>query len=205
MNAVMLSELVRLGISSVVAPKNAAAELLTFEMDRAVRYQFALLVVVVSGLASQIIFGFGQETTDEQVTRLWFQTPLGTAAVEAGMLTAIVLATVLVGRAFGGTGNMDDAVLLIAWLQLISLLVQSAFAVFMRVGEILNLSGGAYSGSFGITLTVAVLGYLFWMFVSFVTVLHSFSSTVKVLFGTVLTILFVAVGITSLIATLVAP
>lgn len=196
----MLSDLVKLGVSSVRSPRNAATQLLNVELSRAVRYQFALLVVVLSGIASQLFFGIGSAEVDGTDARMWMQSPFGTAALEAGMLTMIVLATVLVGRVFGGTGTFDDAVLLIAWLQLISLFVQAAFAIVVMLGRNLSLMG-AYSSGFGVTMTVAILGYLFWMYVSFVTALHSFASTTKVFFGVVLTILALAVAITSLLTT----
>ena len=196
----MLSDLVKLGISSVRSPRTAATQLLNVELSRATRYQFALLVVVLSGLASQLIFGIGSAEVDGTDTRMWMQSPFGTAALEAGMLTMIVLATVLVGRAFGGTGTFDDAVLLIAWLQLISLFVQAGFAVIVMLGRNLSLMG-AYSSGFGVTMTVAILGYLFWMYVSFVAALHSFASTAKVFLGVVLTVLALAVAITSLLTT----
>ena len=197
----MLSDLVKLGISSVRSPRNAATQLLNVELSRAARYQFALLVVVLSGIASQLLFGIGTAEVDGTEARMWMQSPFGTAALEAGMLSMIVLATVLVGRAFGGTGTIDDAVLLIAWLQLISLFVQAAFALVVMLGRNLSLAG-AYSSGFGVTMTVAILGYLFWMYVSFVAALHSFESTAKVFFGVVLTILALAVAITSLLTTM---
>lgn len=196
----MLSDLFKLGIFSVRSPRTAATQLLNVDLSRTTRYQFALLVVVLSGLASQLIFGIGSAEVDGTETRAWMQSPFGTAALEVGMLTMIVLATVLVGRAFGGTGTFDDAVLLIAWLQLISLFVQTGFALIVMLGRNLSLLGD-YSSGFGVTMTIAVLGYLFWMYVSFVAVLHSFASTAKVFFGVVLTVLALAVAITSLLTT----
>ena len=204
LNAVMLSDLIKLGISSARSPRTAAAQLLSVELNRAARYQFALLLVVLSGLSSQLILGLGSADVGENDAGIWIRSPFGTAALEAGMLAVIVLATVLVGRAFGGTGNLDDAVLLITWLQLIALIVQVAFALVVFLGQGLNLVGVHASG-FAVFLTLAVICYFFWMYACFVTVLHSFVSPVKVLFGVIAVILAIAVAVSSLLTALIVP
>ena len=110
--------------------------------------------------------------------------------MEAGLLSIVVLGTTLVGRLFGGKATLDDSVLLISWLQLVSVFVQSALAIILQFLP-LGLIGGM--------LTVGAVFYLFWMYVCFVTVLHGFQSTAKVFFGTLMIILGAAVGITSLL------
>ena len=186
----MLTSILTFGAMTMRTPKSAAAELLRIRASRAQRYELALLVVVLGGLASRLLVGSNPAEDSEAGGQSWLASPFGAAAMEAGLLSIVVLGTTLVGRLFGGKATLDDSVLLISWLQLVSVFVQSALAIILQFLP-LGLNGGM--------LTVGAVFYLFWMYVCFVTVLHGFQSTAKVFFGTLMIILGAAVGITSLL------
>ncbi|MCE2521967.1 MAG: hypothetical protein J4F49_01940 [Rhodobacteraceae bacterium] len=188
LNAVMLSDLIKLGISSIRSPRAAATQLLNIELNRVARYQFALLVVILSALSAELILGLGSADLGETdaPTRLW--SPFGFAALEAGILAVIILATVLVGRASIGTGKLDDALLLIAWLRLIALNVQIAFALALSVGQALDLVG-PHADATATFLIFAAMGYLIWMYANFVAALYSIDSPVKAFIKVILTVL----------------
>ncbi len=198
----MLNQIIRLGISTLRSPKTAAADLLAAGIDRNTRYLLAALVIVLGGLVSQLIFGLSTSETDMPEVQNWLATPFGTVALEAALLAVVVLATVLVGRAFGGTGNAEDALLLFSWLQVVSITVQLALYFATSLLDGLSSGSGSLLGVTGI-LTIGVVCYLFWVFVNFVTVLHSFESALKVMFGTIATMLAIAFGITSLAVVLI--
>ena len=186
----MFTSILAFGAMTMRTPKSAAAELLRIRINRAQRYEIALLVVVLGGLASRLLVGSNPVEDAEAGGQNWLASPFGAAAMEAGLLSIVVLGTMLVGRLFGGKATLDDSVLLISWLQLVSVFVQSALAIILQFLP-LGLIGGM--------LTVGAVFYLFWMYVCFVTVLHGFQSTAKVFFGTLMIILGAAVGITSLL------
>ena len=201
----MLNELKRLGVLTITTPRAAARELLGSRLTFEGRLVAAALVVVLSAIVSQLIFnldaGAATESENLQGWIYWAQTPFGATMLEAGMLAFAVLVTVLAGRIFGGKGNFGDAILLITWLQAITLGFQIALSIMDLVARNLGMAG-AYSGSIGFTVTFLVLAYMFWVFVNFVTELHGFRSAVKVLGGTILAVFAIAFGLTSLIAVL---
>ena len=196
----MLHNLIKLGICSVRTPRAAAIQLLDAGLDRVSRYQFAALVVVLSGIASQILFT--GSASDAEGSSFFMGTAFGTAILEAGMLAGTVLATHLFGRAFGGTGRMDDAVLLVAWLQLISLVVQLGLLLLFELGGGLIGPGNSVARGAAVGATILSIGYLLWVYANFVTVLHSFESALKVLLGVILTAMALAVGIATLATSL---
>ncbi len=203
----MLNELKRLGITTITAPRAAARELLESRLTMEARLVAAALIVVLSAIVSQLIFGISTDIEiDGENLRgwvYWVRTPFGATALEAGMLAFLVLVTVLVGRLFGGKGSFDGAILLVTWLQALALVFQAAFWVMDLVSRNLG-AAGANTGSIRFTVTFLVLAYMFWVYVNFVTELHGFNSAVKVLAGTVLTVLAIAFGLTSLLAVFAA-
>lgn len=78
------------------------------------------------------------------------------------------------GRMFGGTGRFEDALLLLAWLQLLMVAVQAAQLLLALVIPPLAV----------IFMLVAV-GLFFWILTDFVRALHGFSSRGMVMLGIV--------------------
>ncbi|MCL4676639.1 MAG: YIP1 family protein [Pararhodobacter sp.] len=97
-------------------------------------------------------------------------------AAGQGVLNGVVVALVAyAGRAFGGTGSFDDALLLMAWLQSVTvalLVLQLAVLVLIPA---LNLP-----------VTLASIVISVWMLVGFVCALHGFQSRIMVLVGGVM-------------------
>ncbi|MBU9698387.1 YIP1 family protein [Rhodobacteraceae bacterium HSP-20] len=106
-------------------------------------------------------------------------TPIG-PAIWAGMVASGMVMTVLlvhhVGRWRGGSGQLGDAVLLVAWLQFIQLLT-----VLLQIVVMLVLPFAAPLVEIG-----GVLLFL-WLLVHFVAELHGFRSIGLVFLGVVVT------------------
>jgi hypothetical protein len=99
--------------------------------------------------------------------------PFAATGVQAGAnLLAVVLMT-NVGRAFGGQGRCEDAVLLVAWLQALMVGVQLVQLVAMLV--LPPLAG---------IVTILAVALFFWLLTGFVQAMHGFQSRLMVLFGT---------------------
>jgi len=95
-------------------------------------------------------------------------------------VAAVVLIT-RVGRAFGGTGRYEDALLLVGWLQLLMVGFQAVQVVAMVVLP-----------PFAALIMVLSVAAFFWLLTGFVRALHGFSSRVLVLLGVFATVFGVA-------------
>lgn len=89
------------------------------------------------------------------------------------VVMAIMAAAIYqVGRMFGGTGTVDNTLLVVIWLQFINLLVQAVGFFFML----------ALAVPFVLVLMVTAI-ISTWLLVNFVAVLHGFESLAKVFGG----------------------
>jgi len=95
-------------------------------------------------------------------------------------VAAVVLIT-RVGRAFGGTGRYEDALLLVGWLQLLMVGFQAVQVVAMVVLP-----------PFAALIMVLSVAAFFWLLTGFVRALHGFSSRILVLLGVFATVFGVA-------------
>ncbi|QLQ18983.1 MAG: YIP1 family protein [Exiguobacterium profundum] len=114
--------------------------------------------------------------------------PLGTVVMSALALSILVFGSFLIGRAFGGRGQLDQAALLIAWLQAIFLMLQLVQVVFMMILPVV----AELIGTFGLALFL-------WLLTPFVAELHGFQSVWKVLFGIIGSVFAIAFALSILI------
>ena len=174
---------------SILDPKRAGRIVLSYRLSNRTIAELAALVLVLSVLAMTLsLMALGPMPMQ----------PMMVAAGQALALGVLVLATFLVGKLFGGTGNLLQTVVLICWLQLVLLVIQFlqiAIALVVPFSDTPLLVGLSIDDS----LAVLSLFLFFWLYVNFVTVLHSFRSAVKVMVGVVLTIFALAFGFFSLL------
>jgi len=101
--------------------------------------------------------------------------PWSFAAGQAALNLLVVFLVTYVGRGFGGSGSFDDALLLMGWMQAVTvamLMLQLAAMVFMPA-----LSFPIAMASILVTL---------WMMTGFICALHGFQSRILVLIGGVM-------------------
>lgn len=148
---------------SLTTPERGAAAVMALNPPMAVRWMvmgFAIAAGVVLAYLLPVLSGYGGA----------MPAPFVAAAIQVGAnILAVVLITV-VGRAFGGTGRPEDALLLVAWLQL---LMVAAQALQFLVMLLLPAFGG-------IVMVMAVMLF-FWLLAGFITELHGFASRFLVL------------------------
>lgn len=109
----------------------------------------------------------------------------GVVALTIGL---VILGTAIglhyAGRAFGGTGRLPDAILLMVWLQVILLLIQAAQNIVLLVAP----------GAVGVVFLVA-FGYTLWLMINFIDVLHGFGSRARAAVLLLLTLVGLSVGL----------
>ena len=91
------------------------------------------------------------------------------ATVQFGALAFLAALITAIGRLFGGAGTFDDALLLIAWVELILVGLQAAQLALMVV-----LPGT------GSLMSLVALGMSIYLTIALTRALHGFSSTAKV-------------------------
>ncbi len=144
-------------------PHAAARRVMGTPLPDGARWQALLLVVVLSVILLQLaVMLSGGQTGGVMMSGL----------LQGAVLVGTVLAVHYIGRAFGGSGTFPDALILMAWLQFVTLCFQVAQIVTLLIVPPLA----------GLVAIASVVVFL-WLLVSFIQALHGFRSRVMVLFG----------------------
>lgn len=158
-------------------PRQAARVLLAEPVPMRARSAGLLLVAVVSAVLANLQAGLNPQPMDP-VSAFMLASPFRTAVVQWFFLALSVVLIDRIGRAFGGHGNFADALLIVVWLQLLTLALQLlqlvATLVAPPLAGIIGLGG---------------LALFLWLMTAFVAELHGFRSRGRVFLGLVLTAL----------------
>lgn len=160
-----------LTVATLTEPRVAAARLIGLGLGRDILWQALLLAVVLNALAfwlGVLAVPSGQELPPMMATPFMFALTMGCGAV------VTVFAITFVGTWLGGAAQLDEILVLVAWLQALRLVVQ-VIATVLTV----SLPGLA------LLLLMAVNIYGLWIFVNFIDVAHRFGSLLKA-FGVIL-------------------
>lgn len=142
---------------------------MSVSMPRRYRWEALFLIVVLSVFLTQLTMVFIGQTGGIIFGGPELNAPLILGLMQLVMLVVMVFAIYLIGRRAGGTGSLDDSILLVTWVQFILLCLQVlqtvAFMLVPVVGNILGLAGFAL---------------FFWLLANFVAELHGFKSAGQV-------------------------
>ncbi|MCB1370049.1 MAG: YIP1 family protein [Rhodobacteraceae bacterium] len=180
----------QLMLDTLLRPRVAARAVLDLGLAPGPLMQAAVAVtclgMVLSYAAARLTVG-----GVDAVTAAILYDPLLGAAMQLGMLAFAVVATALVGRQFGGRGDITGALAVIVWLNVVLLALQLVqIAALLVMPPLASL------------LAVATLIWLIWAFACFVTELHGFSNPLKVLGGVIACMIVLFFGLTVLVAML---
>lgn len=160
----IIDQMVALARLCLNDPRAGVRALLAMGVPLPARTAGLLLVAVGSALLLHLGF-LVMPPADDALSRFMSQSPIQTAVVQWLILAATVLGIYRIGRVFGGTGSLPDALLIVVWLQIIMLAVQivQLFSFIL----IPFLAGLISLGGFVLFL---------WLLTSFVAELHGFAS-----------------------------
>ena len=165
-----LAELFSLARDSVRDPAQGWRQMRRLELDRGTLMTALFAIVAVSVVLAEIAARLLLLETGAAHSASFYSQPLGTAAVQLGLLLTLTLSLFVIGRSAGGKGSFDDCLLAVVWLQFIMACLQAAQALAILVlPTVATLIGLA-----GIIL-------FFWLLTGFVTELHGFQSRGRVL------------------------
>lgn len=160
---------------TVQDPRQAARVLLAEGVPMRARTAGLLLVAVVSALLANLQVGPNLAALDP-FSAFMLASPFRAAVVQWLFLALTVVLIHRVGKAFGGRGSFPDALLIVVWLQLLTLALQLLQLVASLVAP--PLVGVIGLGGFVLFL---------WLMTAFIAELHGFASRGLVFLGMILT------------------
>jgi len=160
---------------TVQDPRQAARVLLAEGVPMRARTAGLLLVAVVSALLASVQLGTSPQALDP-FSAFMLASPFRAAVVQWLFLALTVVLIHRVGKAFGGRGSFPDALLIVVWLQLLTLALQLLQLVASLVAP--PLVGVIGLGGFVLFL---------WLMTAFIAELHGFASRGLVFLGMILT------------------
>ncbi|MFV0291886.1 MAG: Yip1 family protein [Paracoccus sp. (in: a-proteobacteria)] len=179
------SDLIIILRNTFQTPAGAMRQLQALELPISARWMALLLAVSLSTLLSAIVVGLYPQAAHPVLGILMVQ-PVVFALLQLGGTTIGAGLLALLGRAFGGRGNFADSLLLVAWVELLFLVIQAVQVLLLLILPPL-------SSLLGVVAMIAMI----WVMVRMVQELHGFSNAVLVLlgliFGTFLAVLILSV------------
>jgi hypothetical protein len=183
-----LNVLLQMVLRTIRNAREGAEEVLSLGVPREALWTALTLVVVLSILLAQVTSILITGTASMGGL------PIGPAAaglIQLFLMVVMTFAIFWIGRAMGGTGSFEEAILLVTWLQFIMVCLQVVQTVALFF--VPPLAG--LVGLFGLVLFL-------WLLTNFVAVLHGFTSLVQVFIMIILSAFGIAFGL-SLILTLI--
>lgn len=166
-----------LALLTLQDPRRATHALLAEDVPVRARTAGLLLVAVVSAVLSSVQVGLNPQPLDP-LSAFMLASPFRAAVMQWLFLALSVLLIYRVGRAFGGTGSFPDALLIVVWLQLLTLVLQVVQLLATVIAP--PLAGLIGLGGFVVFL---------WLMTSFIAELHGFASRGLVFMGMALTVI----------------
>ncbi|NRB00270.1 MAG: YIP1 family protein [Rhodobacteraceae bacterium] len=155
-------------LQTVRQPREGAEAVLAIGIPRNILWELLFLVVVLSVLLGHLTNLLVAAQNGVQLEGLLFN-PFALGAIQLALLVSLVLGIFFVGRGMGGTGSLDEAILLVSWLQMIMVALQVVQTALLFLLP-------PFAGLVGI----AGLLLFLWLLTHFVAVLHGFQSLGKV-------------------------
>ncbi|MFQ5438177.1 MAG: Yip1 family protein [Paracoccaceae bacterium] len=171
----MLDKLLALLRLTLADPARAARALLSKTPPAGGAIEFAALVVLLGTIFSVVTAPLFGDPVIGLVAGL-IRNPVMFAIVDLMTLLMTAIVIHVVGNMFGGRGRFEQAVFLVAWLQVPMLVFQAGLAVLVLVSPVLADMG-----------TILANFYVVWLLANFIAVLHGFASVWKVIAGILLT------------------
>ncbi len=147
----MLADWRPLTVATITDPAGAARALIGLRLPREALWTALLLVAVLNALMfalSNIVLPPPPELG------LLFHSPLLYLAVVTGGLTLSVVSLHVIGRMLGGTGTLEDIMVLVVWLQLLRVAVQVVALVLALVTPALSALVVLAAAFYGIYIMV---------------------------------------------------
>lgn len=153
-------------------PGGAARAVLSMGVPREHHWTLFFLAITLSGAVWQLTVLVLRPEAPEGAA---LPSGLTAAAVTGGSILLLSAAIRWIGRLAGGTGDIEDVLLLVIWFQFVLIALQVVEIGLMLVAPVL-----------GTVIFVAVAVVTLWVLTHFIAVVHGFRSLGRVFLGMVL-------------------
>lgn len=174
---------------TITNPREGAEEVLALGVPRQALWTILLLVLVLSIILGQITTLLVATAAGVTVQGP-LANPMITGVLQFALLVVTIYAIHFIGRSMGGKGSIDEAILLVAWLQFVMVCIQVVQTALMLILPPL----ASIVGIVGLVLFM-------WLLTNFIAVIHGFRSLGQV-FVMILLSMFVLAFILSILLTL---
>lgn len=194
MNKIDWGYLFGMALQTVPEPRKVARDVFAFAAPRRALWMIlALLLVAMTFLAVIQSILFPVDPADIEALlgdgAPALASPMVTGLVQAATAVAAVWAIFWIGRALGGTGSFDQALLTVIWLHFVLFL--------MQIGILLL---GLFAPGLALVLTFLSFVMTFWLLSHFVAEMHGFRSAGSVFAGIMMVMLVLAVMMSLVLA-----
>lgn len=160
-----LKDYIQAAINTVRDPQKGAQWVMSSTMTRAQRWETLVLVLVCSIILVEITLLISGASNEVFLGGAALLNPLVSGSVQLGFLVVMVYGVYFIGRRMGGTGSLDNTILLIAWSEF----VMACLQVIQMVAILVMPYIAALIG-------IASVVLFFWLLTNFVKELHGFKS-----------------------------
>lgn len=167
-----LRSLLRAVLQTLRDPRAGARAVMDIDLPRSTRWELLFLVVLLNVVASVLTMLAGHVSGGVMLGEAVFGSPFMLLVVQGVLSVLMAVAIFQVGRMFGGHGTLDQAIMLVAWLQFVLITLQVAqMAALLVLPPLANLIG------------LASLLVTFYLLTMFVAEMHGFRSVGAVFVG----------------------
>ena len=182
-----LASLIKDAVDTIRDPREGARKVMAREMERRQRWETLLLIAVLSAVFAFISISLSTNIADAQLDDVARMNPFVLGLSQIFVLVVMVFAIHLIGGFAGGEGSLDDAILLVAWLQFVLICLQ-----------VLQIIAAVVMPFVAVVIGLVGLFVVFRLLTVFVAELHGFRSTVSV-FIAVLVVMIVLATVISFV------
>lgn len=172
-----LSNLLSLARFTVQSPREGAQMVMRANLPMSARWAALALMAIVSAILAHLAFALMPAEVQQAMDGA-MNSPVTSAIMQGVLMLGAVFVIHYVGRWREGTGQFEDALILMVWLQFILLILQ----VVQIVVQVILPTASALVG-------YASVAIFLWLLSNFVAELHGFKSVGMTFLGILVTLL----------------
>lgn len=173
-------------LQTVVEPRKVAREVQAVDLPRNVLWETLGLLLVASTFLT-VLSGILFPVDAAEVGPL-LSNPMMMSIAQASISVLTVFGIYWVGRAAGGEGTFDAALLTVIWVQFAQLILELG-VIFLAV----------FAPGMSLLLSAMAAVFSFWIFSHFIAEMHGFTSAALVFAGILVTGVLIVFGLTVLL------
>lgn len=179
---------------TITDPKRGLRMVLQIDLPIGAGVAGLALMAVASALLLHLSLSVSALPAGNPLMDMLTASPFGTALIQGVMLVVTAVLVQVLGRAWGGQGRFDQAIVAVVWLQAIFVALQALQLVALLVLAPLSTVIGLVS-----------VGLFFWLLTHFVAELHGFTVAWKVFLGIIMTIVALSFVLSFFLVGLLGP